>query len=102
MVTGRDAKSDGDDLVHHATDLAALLRTLRTRRGLSQLAAADAAGIQPQTVRQLEQAGGDPRLGTVRRYAAGLGCGVELVLRDDATGDAIGRVVLAPGGDAPA
>jgi transcriptional regulator with XRE-family HTH domain len=78
-----------------------VLRALRARRGLSQLAAADAAGMQPQTVRQLEQAGGDPRLGTLRRYAAGLGCGVELVLRDADTGDAVGRVAIASGTDAP-
>lgn len=77
-----------------AENLAALLRALRRRRGVSQVAAATAAHLQPQTVGRLEQAGSDPRIGTLRRYAAGLGCTIEFVLRDDGTGETVGRVRL--------
>jgi len=77
-----------------ATDLAALLAGLRRWRGLSKIAAANAAGVQPATVARLERVGSDPRISTLCRYAAGLGGSVELVVRDRATGEAVGRVTL--------
>ena len=77
-------------------DLGEVLRRVRERRGLSQRAAAFEAGIQPSTVNRAERGEGSLRLATLREYLAGLGCTIELTVRENQTGEVIGTVLLPP------
>lgn len=49
------------------------VRKIRTEGGLTQSALAKRVGLDPSQVSRLEQGKGNPRWGTVRRIAAGLG-----------------------------
>lgn len=57
------------------------LRSLRKRRGLSQEALGDVAGIHRTEVSLLERSGRDPRLSTLVRLARALGVPVSRLLR---------------------
>jgi gp16 family phage-associated protein len=49
------------------------LRKLRTDRGLTQSALARRVGLDPSQVSRLEKGKGNPRWGTAKRIAIGLG-----------------------------
>ncbi|MHB8695999.1 MAG: helix-turn-helix domain-containing protein [Solirubrobacteraceae bacterium] len=52
---------------------AANLRSQRTKRGLSQMALGEAAGLHFSEISLLERGGRDPRLTTIAKLARGLG-----------------------------
>jgi transcriptional regulator with XRE-family HTH domain len=59
--------------VDERAQFAANLRLQRKRRGLSQMALGNAAGLHFSEVSLLERGGRDPRLSTVAKLARGLG-----------------------------
>ena len=75
-------------------DLGTLMRFAREWRGLSQTAAAGQTGVQPETIRRVEAATSNVGLGTLQRYLGGLDFCFELVLKDQTTGEELGRVSL--------
>lgn len=79
-----------------AIDLAILLYRARERRGLSQRAAAELAGLQQQAVSRFERPSADPRLETVQAYLGALGFALELKAIDVATGEVAAEVTLPP------
>lgn len=60
-------------LVEQDLEFMAELRRCRERAGLSQAAVARAWGRDPSAVSQFEKLGHDPKLSTIRRYAASIG-----------------------------
>ncbi|GAA4674573.1 hypothetical protein GCM10023197_32710 [Gordonia humi] len=76
-LIGEDDLDAADDLAHHLAEqdsefLAALVAH-RTAAGLTQADLAAAWGRHKTAVSQFEQPGNDPRLSTIRRYAASIG-----------------------------
>jgi transcriptional regulator with XRE-family HTH domain len=56
------------------------LVTARVEAGLRQQDVADALGVTQQAVSKFEHAEGDPRLSTIRQYAAVVGCSIAHVV----------------------
>jgi transcriptional regulator with XRE-family HTH domain len=54
-------------------------RRRRTRAKLTQVQAAEKAGLQQKTISQIETGAGDPQLSSLRQYAAVLGVELRLV-----------------------
>lgn len=79
-----------------AIDLAILLHRARTRRGLSQAAAAQRAGWRQQAVSRLERPGADPQVARVRAYLEALGFALALRAVDLETGETIAESMLPP------
>ena len=79
-----------------AIDLAILLYRARERRGLSQRAAAELAGLQQQAVSRFERPSANPRLETVQAYLGALGYALALKAVDVATGEVAAEVTLSP------
>ncbi len=79
-----------------AIDVAILLHRARERRGLSQAAAAELAGLRQQAVSRLEQPAVNPHLGTIQSYLSALGYGLEFRVIDLASGEAVEDAILAP------
>ena len=66
---------------------AARLRDRRRAAGVSQRELAERGGVGEATVARLETAALSPRLDTIRRLAAALGCPVHALLMDDEDDD---------------
>lgn len=79
-----------------AIDLAFLMHQAREESGLTQAAAAAAAGLQQQAVSRLERAGGNVQLSTVQRYFDALGFEVNLTVTEKKTGRILGNTSLPP------
>jgi len=79
-----------------AIDLAILLHRARERRGLSQTAAAELAGLHQQAVSRFERPSANPRLDTVQAYLGALGYGVEIRAIDLKTGESAATAILPP------
>ncbi len=79
-----------------AIDIALLLYRARERRGLSQAAAAELAGLHQQAVSRFEHPNANPQLATVQAYLGALGYALELKAIDPQTGEAMAEVVLPP------
>jgi DNA-binding XRE family transcriptional regulator len=79
-----------------AIDLAILLYRARERRGLSQRAAAELAGLQQQAVSRFERPSTNPRLETVQSYLGALGYALELKAVDIVTGEVAAEVTMPP------
>jgi DNA-binding XRE family transcriptional regulator len=94
IATFTEEERDELAVAEAAIDIAILLHRARERRGLSQAAAAQLAGLQQQAVSRLEQPGAKPQIQTVHRYLAALGYGVELNVVDLATGEAAFSAML--------
>ncbi len=77
-----------------AIDIAILLYRARERRGLSQSAAAERAGVEQEAVSRLERPHANIRLETLQRYLSALGYSLEINLVDEETGEAAARLVL--------
>ncbi|WP_106539951.1 helix-turn-helix domain-containing protein [Haloactinopolyspora alba] len=60
-------------LVREDVDLLSELRDRRKASGLTQAEVAERLGVTQETVSAFERLGNDPRLSTVRRYAAAIG-----------------------------
>jgi len=88
--------SERDDLsaAETAIDIAILLYRARERRGLSQVAAAERAGMQQQAVSRLERPYANIHLGTLQRYLSALGYSLEISVVDEETREAAARLVL--------
>ncbi len=84
------------------TNLGEVLRQVRERQGLSQRAAAFETGIQPSTVNRAERGEGSLRLATLQAYLAGLGCTLEMTIRERRTGEVIGSAFLPSSDEPPA
>jgi transcriptional regulator with XRE-family HTH domain len=82
---------DESETVRDRARVALLARSVRERQGLSLGAAADRAGVQPQTIARVERGEADVHLGTLLRYLRALGCSLDLAVVDDATGEVIAR-----------
>jgi transcriptional regulator with XRE-family HTH domain len=61
-------------------EMAGRLRKLRERRGLTQKALAEQAGISPGYLARLERALQDPRLSVLEKLARALGCKVSKLI----------------------
>ncbi len=94
-------KRKQDDACPSGDDLGELLRRVRERWGLSKRAAAFETGIQPSTVTRAERGEGSLRLATLQEYLDGLGCTLELTVRERQTGEVIGTILLPPSGRTP-
>lgn len=79
-----------------AIDIAILLYRARERRGLSQTAAAELAGLHQQAVSRFERPSANPKLETVQAYLGALGYALELKAIDVETGDVAAEVTLPP------
>jgi transcriptional regulator with XRE-family HTH domain len=66
-------------LVREDYDLLAELRKMREQRRLSQQDVADILGVTQETISAFERLGNDPRLSTIRRYAAA----IDVVIRHE-------------------
>ncbi|HST87369.1 MAG TPA: helix-turn-helix transcriptional regulator [Ktedonobacterales bacterium] len=94
-----DSAEERRELAHAeaALDLATLLYEARSARGLSQTAAAERAGLRQQSISRWERAHPNIQLDLLRRYLAALGYTLDLVVRDEATGEEL--VTSASGGE---
>jgi transcriptional regulator with XRE-family HTH domain len=79
-----------------AIGIAILLHRTRERRGLSQVAAAELAGLHQQAVSRFEHPGANPHLETVQAYLGALGYALELKAIDVETGEVAAEVILPP------
>jgi transcriptional regulator with XRE-family HTH domain len=79
-----------------AIDIAILLFRARERRGLSQTAAAQLAGLQQQAVSRFEHPTANPQLASVQAYLGALGYALELKAIDVETGEVAAEVTLPP------
>ena len=79
-----------------AIDIAILLYRARERRGLSQAAAAQLAGLHQQAISRFEHPGANPHLESVQAYLGALGYALELKAIDVATGEVAAEIVLPP------
>ncbi len=79
-----------------AIDIAIFLHRVRERRGLSQRAAAELAGLQQQAVSRFERPAANPQLGTIQEYLGALGYGLAIQAIDLATGEPAATLVLLP------
>ncbi|HEX8051032.1 MAG TPA: helix-turn-helix transcriptional regulator [Solirubrobacterales bacterium] len=70
------------------------MRKIRTEVGLTQSALAKRVGLDPSQVSRLEKGRGNPRWGTVRRIAVGLG--VSLAYIAEVAEDFEGRIGERP------
>lgn len=77
-----------------ALDIAILLYRARERRGLSQAAAAELAGLQQQAISRFEHPSANPKLETVQAYLGALGYALELKAIDIETGEIAAEVTL--------
>lgn len=77
-----------------AIDIARLLHRLRTRRGLSQRAAAQLAGLHQQAVSRFERPDASPRLETLQAYLDALGYRLAIQAIDLETGKSAATVVF--------
>jgi DNA-binding XRE family transcriptional regulator len=77
-----------------AIDIAILLYRVRERRGLSQAAAAELAGLHQQTISRFERPSANPKLETVQAYLGALGYALELKAIDVETGEVAAGVTL--------
>jgi DNA-binding XRE family transcriptional regulator len=79
-----------------AIDVAILLHHVRERRGLTQTAAAELAGLHQQAVSRLEQPDANPQLDRIQHYLGALGYALELNVIDIETGETAARATLPP------
>ena len=79
-----------------AIDIAILLNRARRRRGLSQTAAAELAGLKQQAISRFESPDANPTLETVQAYLGALGYSLELKAVDAETGEVAAAIVLPP------
>lgn len=79
-----------------AIDIAILLHRARERRGLSQTAAAQLAGLHQQAVSRFERPSANPRLESIQAYLGALGYALELKAIDAETGEVAAEVTLPP------
>lgn len=79
-----------------AIDIAILLHRARERRGLSQTAAAQLAGLHQQAVSRFERPSSNPQLESVQAYLGALGYALALKAVDVATGEVAAEVTLPP------
>jgi len=77
-----------------AIDIAILLHRARERRGLSQTAAAELAGLRQQAVSRFERPAANPQLDTIRAYLNALGYALEIRAVDATTGEVAVSVAL--------
>ncbi len=77
-----------------AIDIAILLYRVRERRGLSQAAAAELAGLHQQAISRFERPSANPKLETVQAYLGALGYALELKAIDVETGEVAADVTL--------
>jgi XRE family transcriptional regulator, fatty acid utilization regulator len=66
------AREDGR-VVDFRMQIGRRLRALRTDAGMTQLELQDATGVAASEISKIENGKVDPRVGTLRRIAAGLG-----------------------------
>ena len=78
-----------------AIDIAILLYRARERRGLSQTAAAELAGLRQQAVSRFERPSANPQLDTIRTYLNALGYAMEIRAIDATTGEVAASVALS-------
>jgi DNA-binding phage protein len=79
-----------------AIDIAILLNRARQRRGLTQQAAADLAGLHQQAVSRFESPDANPRLDSIQTYLGALGFRLEMNIVDITTGEVAASTALAP------
>jgi HTH-type transcriptional regulator / antitoxin HipB len=94
IATLTEAEREDLAVAEAAIDIAALLYEARERRGLSQTAAAERAGLQQQAVSRLERPHANVRLATLQKYLGALGYAVEINVIDLETGSSAARAVL--------
>ncbi len=78
-----------------ALDLAYILHQARQARGLSQVAAARQAGMHQQAISRFETATGTMQLATLQRYLNALGYSIDLLIKDNATGEVVGQTTFS-------
>ncbi len=77
-------------------ELGAVVRETRQRRGLSQQALADRAGLSRNFVAQIERGESSPTVATLARLAAALGATVGELLGEEAAASEPGEAVAVP------
>ena len=77
-------------------DPAILLHRARERRGLSQRAAAELAGLRQQAVSRFERPGANPQLASIRAYLGALAYGLAIRAVDLETGETAAETLVPP------
>jgi DNA-binding phage protein len=77
-----------------AIDIAILMNRARQKRGLSQKAAAELAGLQQQAVSRFESPDANPRLDSIQTYLSALGFRLELNVVDLQSGEVAASTAL--------